>query len=376
MDLSPTQRQLEIRDGVTTVLAAHGASESDVPVSSEPGYDPGLWSELVSSGWVTVGFPEALGGRGGELSDLVVVGEALGNGPVMSPFHGGIVLCGQALLAAAGGGERLRALLAGERTFTYCNWEGFDQPGETQPNVVASESRSGWQLDGSARLVPYGADVDELLVMAHVRAGEQQGPTLFAVPGSSSGLMTNPVPTIGGDRCSDVAFSRVEVDASHVVGEVGQATEWLPRVIDVGRVVIAAEMVGAAAGALSHATHWASTRVQFNAPIGSLQAVQHRLADAFIDVVTAQDSVYDAAGIIDRGEEARVAAAEAKAYCSDACRRVTAAAHQIWGGEGIYSDQPLHLWHRRVAALVPILGSVRNLRSIVAASVLSDSGAQ
>jgi alkylation response protein AidB-like acyl-CoA dehydrogenase len=148
--------------------------------------------------------------------------------------------------------------------------------------------------------------------------------------------------------------------------------QWLPGALDVGRVVIAAEMVGAAAAALTHASHWASTRVQFNAPIGSLQAVQHRLADAFIDVVTAQDSVYDAAGIIDRGEGARVAAAEAKAYCSDACRRVTAAAHQVCGGEGIYSDQPLHLWHRRVAALVPRLGSVRYLRATVAASVLPD----
>jgi alkylation response protein AidB-like acyl-CoA dehydrogenase len=261
--------------------------------------------------------------------------------------------------------------LAGTRTFTYCNWEGFDEPGDAPPTVVASESRSGWQLDGSARLVPYGADVDELLVMAHVRAGDQLGPTLFAVPRSSSGLTTNPVPTIGGDRCSDVAFSRVRVDSSQVVGEVGQATDWLPRVIAIGRVVIAAEMVGAAAGALSHATHWATTRVQFNAPIGSLQAVQHRLADAFIDVVTAQDAVYDAAGTIDRGEVARVAAAEAKAYCSDACRRVTAAAHQVCGGEGIYSDQPLHLWHRRVAALVPVLGSVGNLRSLVGGSVLS-----
>jgi 3-oxocholest-4-en-26-oyl-CoA dehydrogenase beta subunit len=376
MELSPTPRQREIRDGLTTVLAAHGPSEWDAPVSVESGYDPGLWSELVSAGWVSFGFPEAFGGRGGEVSDLVAVAEALGKGPVLSPFHGGIVLSGQALLAAGGEEARLRVLLTGQRTFTYCNWEGLDEPDDAQPTVMASESTSGWQLDGSARLVPYGADVDELLVMAHVRTGDQQGPTLFAVPASSSGLTTHLVPTIGGDRCCDVAFSRVEVDSSHVVGGVGQAAAWLPRVIDIGRVVVAAEMVGAAAGALSHATAWASSRVQFNAPIGSLQAVQHRLADAFIDVVTAQDSVYDAAGTIDRSEEARLAAAEAKAYCSVACRRVTAAAHQICGGEGIYSDQPLHLWHRRVAALVPVLGSVRNLRSIVAASVLSDSGAQ
>jgi alkylation response protein AidB-like acyl-CoA dehydrogenase len=367
MDLWLTQRQQDLRDGLTGLLASHGTSGWEALVSSEPGYDAGLWSELLSGGWVTVGFPEALGGHGGGVGDLVVVAETLGGGPVPSPLHGGIVLCGQALLASPGEGDRLRALLSGERTFTNCNWEGFEEPGKRQPNVVASESSDGWRLNGIARFVPQGTDADELLVMADMRVG---GPTLFAVPGSSSGLTTRLVPTVGGDRCSHVTFSRVGVNASHVVGEVGQAMQWLPLVLDIGRVVLAAEMVGAASAALSHASRWASTRMQFNAPIGSFQAVQHRLADAFIDVATARDAVYDAAGIIDRGEKARVVAAEAKAYCNDACRRVTAAAHQVCAGEGIYANEPLHLWHRRLVSLVPVLGSSSYLRAAVAESIL------
>jgi len=370
MDLSPTQRQRELRDGLTGFLASRATAEWEAVVSSEPGYDSHLWSELIAGGWVTVGFPEAFGGRGGGVGDLVLAAETLGGGPVPTPLHGGIVLCGRALLAVAGQGDRLRALLSGERTFTYCNWEEFEELGERPSAVFATESTHGWRLDGLARFVPYGVDADELLVMTDMRVGDHQGPTLFAVPGPSLGLTAQLVPTVGGDRCSDVTFSGVEVDGSHLVGQVGQAAQWLPRVLAVGRVVLAAEMVGAAAAALSHASHWASTRVQFNAPIGSLQADQHRLADAYVDVVTAQDSVHDAAGIIDRGEDGRVAAASAKAYCSDACRRVTAAAHQVCGGEGIYAEGPLHLWHRRIAALVPVLGSVRYLRAVVAASIL------
>jgi alkylation response protein AidB-like acyl-CoA dehydrogenase len=371
MDLSPTQRQVELRDGLRALLASHAGPERHARDSSGPGDDPGLWSDLVSGGWATVGFPEAFGGRGGGVGDLVVVAETLGGGYVLTPFQGGIVLCGQALLATPGEGDRLRALLTGARTYTYCNWEAFEQPGERPSAVEASETPSGWRLDGLARFVPYGDNVDEMLVMATAPGGgDAPGPTLFAVPGSSAGLSTQSVPTVGGGRCSHVRFSAVEVDAAQVVGPVGGAMQWLPRVLNIGRVVLAAEMVGAAAAALSHATDWATTRVQFNAPIGSFQAVQQRLADASIDVVTAQDSVYDAAGIIDRGEEARVAAASAKAYCGEACRRVTAAAHQMCGGEGIYADQPLHRWHRRVAALVPVLGSVRYLRAIVAASIL------
>jgi alkylation response protein AidB-like acyl-CoA dehydrogenase len=373
MDLSPPQRHQDLRDGLTALLASHATSEGDGRDPSGPGHDPGLWPDLVSGDWVTVGFPEASGGRGGGVGDLVVVAETLGGGHVATPFQGGIVLCGQALLALPGEGDRLRALLAGERTFTYCNWRGFEDPGARPPTVEAAETANGWTLDGSARFVPYADVVDELLVLADVGAGgEKRGPTLFAVPVPSSGLTLQPVPTVGGDRYSHVGFSGVEIDAARVVGQVGGAMQWLPRVLDIGRVVLAAEMVGAAAAALSHATQWTTTRVQFNAPIGSLQAVQHRLADASIDVVTAQDSVYHAAGLIDRGEEARVAAAAAKAYCAEACRRVTAAAHQMCGGEGIYADQPLHRWHRRVAALVPVLGSVRHLHAIVAASILPD----
>jgi alkylation response protein AidB-like acyl-CoA dehydrogenase len=373
MNLAPTQQQQDLHDGLTALLAARRTVGWEELVSSEPGYDAALWSDLVSGGWVTVGFPEADGGHGGGVGDLVVVAEALGRGPVPTPFQGGIVLCGQALLAVSGEGDRLRALLSGERTFTYCGWEGWSEPGGRRADVMATGTRRGWQLDGVARFVPYGADADDLLVMTDGGAGaDRSGPTLFAVPGSSSGLTTQLVPTVGGDRCRQVTFSGVEVDAAQVVGQVGGAMQWLPGVLDVGRVVIAAEMVGAASAALSHASHWASTRVQFNGPIGSLQAVQHRLADAFIDVITARDAVYDAAGLIDRGEEAHGAAAAAKAYCSDACRRVTAAAHQVCGGEGIYADQPLHLWHRRIAALVPVLGSVGSLRATVATSILHD----
>ena len=364
MDLSLTPQQQELRDGLASFLDARRPMDW--------GDDPRLWADLVSEGWVTVGFPEASGGRGGGVGDLVVVAETLGRVPLPTPFHGGIVLCGQALGAASGESERLRALLSGARRFTYCGWEGLDDPGVGPPAVAATASARGWRLEGTARFVPYADAVDELLVLADVQGGRALGPTLFAVPSSAPGLGMDAVQTVGGDRFSHVIFSGVEVGPSHLVGQLGGATRWLRGAVDVGRVVLAAEMVGAAAAALSHATAWATGRIQFGAPIGSLQAVQHHLADAFIDVVTAQDAVYDAAGIIDRGEDARVAAAEAKAYCGDACRRVTAAAHQACGGEGIYADEPLHRWHRRVAGLVPMLGSVGSLRAAVAASFLGD----
>jgi alkylation response protein AidB-like acyl-CoA dehydrogenase len=161
MDLFPTKRQQDLRDGLTALFGPRGTPQWEATVSSAPGYDRGLWSDLMAGGWVTAGFPEALGGQGGGLGDVVVVAGTLGAGPVPTPFLGGIVLCGQALLAVADQGDRLRALLSGERTFTYCNWEGFDTPAERQSTVEATEATNGWRLDGVARFVPYRSDADE-----------------------------------------------------------------------------------------------------------------------------------------------------------------------------------------------------------------------
>ena len=366
MNLTLTQRQRTFVAGLESLLADRPATTRwDQQVSRAPGYDQGLWSELMVGRWVTVGFPEEFGGRGGGVSDMVLLAEVVGAGPVPGPFHAGIVLSGSALMAG-GDDERLCALLSGERTFTFCSWGGSEQSA-----VVATKTARGWRLEGQTRFVPYGADAGQLLVLGAVQteAGVHHD-ALFALDRSSDGVATEAIPDIGGDRLAHVTFRGVEVDASALVGEPGAPEGWMPAVVATARVVIAAEMVGAAAAALSHACEWARTRVQFHAPIGSLQAVQQRLADAYIDVVTARDAVYDAAGIIDRGKVATAAAAGAKAYCSEACRRVTATAHQVGGGEGIYADQPLHAWHRRVQGLVPLMGGVQTLRAVVAQAVL------
>ncbi len=121
--------------------------------------------------------------------------------------------------------------------------------------------------------------------------------------------------------------------------------------------MLCADAVGAATAALDHTVERVKAREQWGAPIGTFQAVQHRCADMLLDVTTARDAVYDAAGAVDRGDDAVLAASRAKAFAIDASRRVTAAAHQLGGGEGIYADQPVHLWYRRVKAIEPMYGS-------------------
>jgi alkylation response protein AidB-like acyl-CoA dehydrogenase len=371
MDLELTDRQLELRAGVRSLVARFEPHQVGSRADGEPAYDRKLWSELIEARLATVGFPEASGGGGGGLTDLAVVLEELGRGPTATPILNGIVLSGLVLSRGTDDPARLHSLLTGRiRYVTSLPEEGADRR-DARPAVHAFRSGDGWALDGTAPFVSHAADADELLLLARTSGeGDREELGLFAVQMGAPGVSLESVPTVGEDRQCHIGLEAVTVDVDGLIGSPSATATWLPAVQSVTRLMVSAVMVGAAAGALDHATAWAKERVQFGAPIGSFQAVQHRLADALIDVITARDSVYDTLGSIDREEDPGLSASATKAYCADACRRVTSAAHQVGGGEGIYADQPLHRWHRTVAGLVPVLGTVQSHRAAVAAALL------
>ncbi len=139
-------------------------------------------------------------------------------------------------------------------------------------------------------------------------------------------------------------------------------------------VVLAADAVGAAEAALDAIVARVSEREVWGAPLGALQAVQHRCADMAIDVTLAADAVFDAAAVIDRGaspDEVLLAAAHAKVTAVERARRVTAGAHQLAGGQGVLLDAPFHRWYRRVKAAEPVLGTSRHHRAVLAHHALA-----
>jgi alkylation response protein AidB-like acyl-CoA dehydrogenase len=371
VDLSLSTRQVALAETVRVLCEGRSDPGSWESVTSqEPGYDRALWSELLRSGLATAGFSEGVGGSGGDLSDLAVVIEGLARVPVPTPILNGLVLSGQLLAGSGQDRSWLADLLAGRRRFATCMVEPAEEPGRPGLSATPARVAGGWTLEGIVGFVPYAASADELLVVVPGATGGEEGAPLFVVEADTNGVTMEVVPTVGGDRRCHVRFSSVVVPASRVLTPTSGSTGWLFRALDVARVMVAADMVGAAAASLDHATAWAKSREQFATPIGSFQAIQHRLADSLIDVTAARDAVYDALGRLDRHEPGGVAVAAAKAFVTDACRRVTASAHQVCGGEGIYADQPVHLWHRRVASLAPELGTVRTDREAVAAALL------
>jgi hypothetical protein len=132
-------------------------------------------------------------------------------------------------------------------------------------------------------------------------------------------------------------------------------------------IVRVADAVGAAEAALDAAVAHVLERQQYGAPLGALPPVQHRCADMLIDVTIALDAVLDAAG---EANDRPLAAAYAKATAIERCRRVTAHAHQLAGGQGILDAAPFHRWYRRVKVAEAVHGGTRHHRAVIATALL------
>jgi alkylation response protein AidB-like acyl-CoA dehydrogenase len=222
-------------------------------------------------------------------------------------------------------------------------------------------AEGSWSLTGAKGYVAGAGDGTRVVVVARA----DDGLALFSVARDAPGVVLTPLSTIGLDDQCDV-----ELHAAPATLLAPTIDRTLPDVIARAVLVLCGDALGAAQAALDHTVAHVRTRRQFGVPIGSFQAVQHRCADMLADLTLAGAMVTDAVDAVARGDDVLVEASRTKAFVVDACRRVTASAHQLGGGEGIHADQPLHLWYRRVKAIEPVFGGPDHHRAVVAAALL------
>ncbi len=177
----------------------------------------------------------------------------------------------------------------------------------------------------------------------------EEGIGLFLVTKGTPGLEVKLLPTMDQTRkLCEVTFNDVRVAADAVLGKAGGGWSPLSRVVERATVALCAEMCGGAQRVLDMTVDYAKIRVAFGRPIGSYQGVKHRAADMLVEVENARSLTYYAAWAVDESvPEAALAASMAKAYCSDAFRRVSAAGIQLHGGIGFTWEHDLHLYFKR-----------------------------
>lgn len=314
------------------------------------------WPALVADGGLADGLPRP--GAPGSMAEVAAVAAELGRHPDPLPYQTWLVGPMLTLSRCGGSGDLVDGVAVGATRTALA--EG---------RIAAARRAGGWVADGDAPLVPFAVGLDLLLVTAEPTARRRGNPRVLAVPADTPGVTITPARSVGDDRRADVAFRSVTLDGRADLGELDDdARRW---VAARRTVAAAAEMVGSAAAALDHATEYATRRRQFGQPIGSFQAVAHRLADAMVSLTVAADAVADAVGRLDAGDDGADRAIHGcGALVPGCCGAVVSAAHQVVGGTGIYAESPLHRWFRRVHALAPVLGDPAGHRGALAEAEL------
>lgn len=385
----------EFRGILRRVLERH-SSESSVPSDAAGGaqspagsYDHQLWT-LVSHqiGVAGLAVPEKYGGSGGGYLECHLVLEELGRAVVASPFLASSVLATQALLLAgdeAVAAELLPDLAAGTRTAALILGAGSaaDQAGEHASGMLtatgldplrATDTHGSWTIDGRARHVLDGARADVLLAFAQPHPKSRPlsqpdgqtmtGPALFLLDTKHPGLRRHVVPTMDQTlhlaeiHCTAVPARRLSGrDVEQLTGPTRSARVVPSRLADLAATAITAEQVGGARRCLELTVEYAKHRVQFGRPIGSFQAIKHRLADLLVLVESADSASHAAAQAwADNADDASALASLAKSYCSEAYRAVAAETIQLHGGIGFTWEHQAHRYFKRAHSTSALFG--------------------
>ena len=378
-ELAWTEEQRDLRDAVRGLLAHE---QRRTPADGDDGR--ALWQRLCGEiGVAGLAIPQRYGGAGAGPVETHIVMEELGRGLTGSPLLGSGVLAAQALLASgdAAACERLLPAIADGSAVAALAWAGeagrwdpgeaaYDaRPGQgdarpTGPVRRTEAGRPGWELDGEAHYVLDGDRADVLLAAARAPGGI----ALFEVDPHQRGVTRRAVTTM--DTSRRLAVVRLDGAAGRPAGS-GAGGAALARARDLACVALSAEQVGAAQRALELTVAYTKARVQFGRPVGSFQALQHRMADLHVLVESARSLSYAAASAAAGGaDDLGLRAAAAKAYCSETLTRVAGEMIQLHGAIGITWEHDAHRYFKRAHGAAHLFGRPSEHVARIAATVI------
>jgi alkylation response protein AidB-like acyl-CoA dehydrogenase len=372
MNLAFSPEQVEWKREVRRFLASHcGTAQARSATPGHMDQDSVGWQRARELGLASMLVPSEHGGEGLGWAEVVATIEETGRALARLPFFSTVCLATNALLAGASEAQRaayLPAIATGDLLATVAFAEGP----RAEPFAIATmarESEGGFELSGAKRYVVDG-DISDLLLVTARRPGSSgsDGVGMFLVDARLPGVERKALPTMDlTRRLAVVELRGVRVEASAKMGDA----RTLRTTLDRAAVALAAESLGGADRCLEMATDYAKSRVQFGRPIGSFQAIKHKLADMFVAVETARSAAYYAACVAQSGDDAELATAAplAKSYCTEAFFHCAAQSIQIHGGIGFTWEHDAHLFLKRAQGSLALLGSPAGDRERLAEAI-------
>lgn len=365
MDFSYTEVQQMLQDQVQKfVQKSYDFETRNKIIASEKGYSEENWALFAELGWLTVPFTEDDGGLGGSAVDLMVMMEEFGKANLVEPYLPNAVLAGgliSRLVDDERKAELLEAVMTGTSQLACAYAETGGRYNLSRVSTTATVDGDAIIIEGEKVAVLNAPNAEKILVIARESGAEtdREGISVFLVPADAAGLSIQSFPTIDGKRAGIVRLKSVKVSAKDRLGTAGGALPAIEQVIDLATVGVCAEAVGALEMLLKKTVEYSKTRTQFGVPIGTFQALQHRMADMFIECQLARSITIMAAMKLDSSvsaEEKSKAVSAAKSKVGDAITLVGQEAIQIHGGIGTTEELDVGHFFKRVTALNVMFG--------------------
>jgi alkylation response protein AidB-like acyl-CoA dehydrogenase len=355
MDFGFTEEQEALRKSAREFLTDRSTTALVRKLMDDKtGFDDGLWKEMASLGWMGTAIPEEDGGLGLGLIELGVLAEEMGRAILPSPFYSSVGLAAPVIASASEGAlrkETLQGIASGElrATVALVEEEGRWDAAGIKSKAVPAEG--GYKLSGTKVFVPDAHLADEIVVAARTSRAKdpREGISLFLVPTSDKKVNVKQLQTIDQTRrLCQVKVGGVVVGADRLLGPEGGGWPLLERALDRAATTLSAEATGLATKVLELSRDYAKERTQFDRPIGSFQAISHRVANMLLLTENARSNTYYAAWALEEGApDAQLATATAKVAASEAARIVAQDGIQVHGGIGFTWEHDMHLYYRR-----------------------------
>ena len=349
-----TEQQVLIQDSAVAFVAGdEELKRTRANRFVQPGFDRAVWREMADAGWLGFVVPEEYGGVGLTFADLALVLIQLGKGLVPAPFVATAVLAARTLVGADNvqlRTERLPQLAAGD-WLPALAWQEARATLDVKARQVVCDNG---KLNGRKLFVPDAGGADAFIVSAAVA----DGTALYLVDKDAPGLTLEFEQRVDGGFYGHVGFADTPVGARIAGPERSEAL--LAAVLDEGRVAASAELLGVMTRALEISVDYLKQRVQFDKPIGSFQALQHKTVDLFILSEVSRSVLLQTTALFDGTADATqraIAASQVKARCSDAALRIGKDAIQLHGGIGYTDEANIGLYLKKAMYLASWLGS-------------------
>ncbi len=365
MDFNLSEEQKLIRNAVDKFIRNDYSFDARKKILDlENGFSQQNWQQFADMGWLGIPFAEEYGGLGGGPIDIAQVMEAFGTGMVVEPYLTSVVLGGG--LIEAGGSESqkqslLPALIAGELRLAtaYTEQESRSNPADVQTR--AEKSGDGYVLNGTKTVVLGAPTATKLIVSARTSGDrlDASGISLFLIDQDAPGVNVQGYRTMEGGSAGNVQLQNVKVGADALLGQEGQGLPILEYGLDLATAAACADALGAMQAAMRKTVDYLKTRKQFDVPIGSFQALQHRAVDMFTSVEASRSMVLMASLKVSDPDpvERKKAVSAAKQFIGEKARFIAQQAVQMHGGIGMTEELDIGHYFRRLTMFCGLFGS-------------------